>query len=413
MAQDDQVDRPGRKHDLGKAIIRAGEVAGGVVAIGGLVGDFLKPLAEVNLIVFLVASALSLMLLYLCLKRRTIFGYGFGVACLFCLIVAAGFGTWWKVADSKGGQKQGILASKFDVVSRVQGAVLDVRKVDGAQVVTKVEKEEAGTKASREGVDVLLHDYPATLLAARTVGDLRPSAEPGGQVLVSYDLSIGVNPSTYDEFATKLEPLLDAAASRKGEVFCAAPPAKAIPGHSAFEALLPDLLRADEYLMPDKLYDLAKVQQTPMFQPARDREGFGNDWWVDPVDPDREMVVVLNTARNQVGDRATWRWFHVGKLDGLPTRERIDVAFLDSRGREVVRDALTIGPLLPGLTLSHRNLVDKSWKALELIICPAILCPRGYASEVTIPRQLKMTKDELKRVASIRCTAAPVAAKTR
>ncbi len=49
------------RHHLGKAIIRAG----GISAIGGLFGDFLKPLASINLAVFVAATTLTLVLLAL------------------------------------------------------------------------------------------------------------------------------------------------------------------------------------------------------------------------------------------------------------------------------------------------------------------------------------------------------------
>jgi hypothetical protein len=99
----------------------------------GLAGDFLQPLAPLNLIAFAATSGLALVLLVLWVKRREALGSAVGLACVILGCLATGFGGWWALAHFKGGQEKGYLAARFRFVGRVQSATLS--KVEGEELM--------------------------------------------------------------------------------------------------------------------------------------------------------------------------------------------------------------------------------------------------------------------------------------
>jgi hypothetical protein len=90
-------------------------------AVAGAVGDFFSPKAPVNSILCLGSATISFLLFWLSLKFRR---QGLGLA-FFCLLVAAaGFGTWWTLAEFKGDPERGFLAEHLKVISKLQVSIL-------------------------------------------------------------------------------------------------------------------------------------------------------------------------------------------------------------------------------------------------------------------------------------------------
>ena len=80
----------------------------GSSALLPVIGDFFRPIAPFNFLIFLTCSLVALSLLILFVKRPKTLNYPLGGMCAVCIVVALGFGFWWGLAMATGGGDKGL-----------------------------------------------------------------------------------------------------------------------------------------------------------------------------------------------------------------------------------------------------------------------------------------------------------------
>ena len=211
------------------------------------------------------------------------------------------------------------------VVAKLKAANVTVKELDGkgmfAEVVTKLE----GQSDAKALIAKAFEDYPANVMQAIVTG--KPSVETiGGKTTLAYECEMSVDIAKYDAFQKQTVELLRKVAQRRGTCFVVAS----------------DKWNDGTWSVPSD-YD-------------EKSGGFGKAWWSGKPSIDDDIVLIINTARNEVHDRTTWEWFHVPRPGGsggdaghphvtgsiFAKKLAVNVIFLDSEGREVVRDSQVI-----------------------------------------------------------------------
>lgn len=117
---------------VGKTAENLKKIAGSSGAIAGIIGavnDILRPLANLNLIAFIVGAVATAGLLVFCvMKRSSPARYRLGIACLVTLVVTAAFGAWAGLEKVGGDEAKGVLASNVRPIERLQDAILQVKE---------------------------------------------------------------------------------------------------------------------------------------------------------------------------------------------------------------------------------------------------------------------------------------------
>ncbi len=108
-----------------KTATRLAAIAAAISGIAGSLGDILKPLANVNLAIFLLAGVSTLGLLVLCVvKRSSVIKFKLGIACLVAFCVSAVFGVWAGLGALPGDKEKGFLASRLPVAEKIQESLV-------------------------------------------------------------------------------------------------------------------------------------------------------------------------------------------------------------------------------------------------------------------------------------------------
>ena len=389
-----------KRRNLLRSIIRAGQVATALSAIGGLVGDVLRPLASINFLAFAATSVAAIVLLVLCMKRVRFFGYGLGVACFFTVCLALGFGAWWKLAESRGGGR-GFLAEHLPIVHELQTAIMTERKVEGKRLIDGPAAGPAAQSHPAEGLDGALRGFPAKVIKAEVVGEPKVKKKSGSEIVLGYTLQIAVDLARYQAFADGLVAELGKVATAQGECL-----GKGFPTDRHFidaSTILTELAGSENSSIDQREFKINKILY---IGDGSNDVGFDHDWWKGKLDKDEQMVVVVNTARSGLDDRTRWVWFHVPKSQGFRPGLVVDISFLDSQGTEMSRDRFAFrGRLAPALAARKRSISDVNWQVEEVIVSPYCLTEsRAYWRVTDLPMEIRLTPDEVRRLATIRCT---------
>lgn len=105
----------------------AGLSAGGSTLLGG-VGDFLRPLGPVNLLVFAVAVLSAVVLFVVARQKGAKVKVRVKLGTVASLVVALVFGLWSGLGAVAGKDNKGVLATNFPAIERAQAAVLPVQQ---------------------------------------------------------------------------------------------------------------------------------------------------------------------------------------------------------------------------------------------------------------------------------------------
>jgi hypothetical protein len=222
-----------------------------------------------------------------------------------------------------------------------------------------------------------------------------------------------VNLPAYEKFAQKLVDILDTVTEKKTDIFTINEPVNPVGGYEMRDSKY-DVMGAvfsaniygsnprgyEESIKLTNLVDLGSgVSQLDFFQNRP-----GSSAKVNPG-----MIFLVNTTRNELGDRTNWRCFEVNTKPKLTNGIRVDVSFLDSRGREVTRDYVEMKPMVPGLSFFKNQPIPCVFISPFTILKGQVSNRKIKSfSHLTLTRSLKTTVDELKSMASIRCTASAV-----
>lgn len=121
----------------------AGLTAGGSTLAGG-VGDFLRPLGNINLIVFVVALTCAGVLFLVARRKGVRVKVRVKLGAVASLAVALIFGLWTGLGAVAGQGDRGVLATNIPAVERAQVAVLPARPAEQPPVVAEPKEEPVG-----------------------------------------------------------------------------------------------------------------------------------------------------------------------------------------------------------------------------------------------------------------------------
>lgn len=390
-------------------------IAGFVPVIGGFVGDFLRPLAPFNGILFLLSLLASVALVVLFLKRPKYFGLVTGGACLMLILASIGFGGWWGLGLVFGKGTRGFMGSRIGPVASLQSAVLTIRSEEGVTTETGIKGDELAEQVRRQletekDAAKLLHfafdGYPANVIKAEVIGEPQRRKGTRDRIVIEYNLRIGVDLEQYDNVTRKkLLPILEKVAINKGEVLTRAESIQRPP----YRGRLFDS-STNQRLNEGSVDGKETIQFGPSLQRERDPsgQGYGQVWRRGDLDKGADMIVVVNTGRSGSHDRGTWKWFHVPltPLFDFQNREsavRIKLFFKDREGHDLNRDQMLLrGRGIPGLCLENAN--NSSLPAV-VVISPYMLDDDtgDYAQTVTALQIMRLTQDELQNLARVTC----------
>lgn len=180
---------------LQKAVTTVAGIAAGGSTLAGSVGDFLRPLGPINLVVF-AAALVSGGGLFLIARNKPQGGVKFRLelGAVASLAVAAIFGLWSGLGAVAGNSDKGVLASNVKPVERLQASVVpertqpqpneDVRKVPAKKTPVKEPNVTEPPKATKPVVlvktsmgDIRLELYPDK--APKTVANFLAYVDEG------------------------------------------------------------------------------------------------------------------------------------------------------------------------------------------------------------------------------------------
>jgi hypothetical protein len=297
-----------------------------------------------------------------------------------------------------------------------------------AEVASQLEADRNATGIMKE----LFKGFPESVMKVAVV-EPKPVDSEENRIQLQYTIDISLDREKYNAFVDRIIPKLEKLAIRQGEWDLTAeedderkldnPPPGVAPLYH-----LPGLLRV-RYSQVGTALDPSLIAAKTM-------------WELDKINFKTQMVVVVNTVRNDRGDRTTWRWFHVARPEMTEPKLSVKVDFLDRNSNVVTRD--TISPLLfpawasPSSTHAAFPLYDcfsfgfpkladgrfpptKQEEALGrkpalAIISPDLHFDGGgcagdisaficfYGPRMTLSRKVSVTPNELGRIAKIRCS---------
>jgi hypothetical protein len=381
--------------------------AGLVPVIGGMIGDFLRPIAPFNGILFLLALLGSVSLITLFVRRPASFGPVSGGLCVVLLLATLGFGAWWGLGLAFGKNNRGFMGTTVGPVASLQSSVLTVRGEEGVATEQDVEgdrlAEEVRKELEREkDADRLLHfafkDYPANVIKAEVLGEPKRRKGTGDEIILEYDLKVGVDVEQYDSVVSKkLLPILEKVAEQKGDFLVRAVPED---GGNRIQDL-PDAFDHDTG---------QRLQQAGKPWTFSTVEQFENELYQGKHDRKAEMLVVVNTSRSGKNDRTNWKWFVVPRtpvynLDYRSATVRVDVSFRKKGGQELNRDHCQLSGLgIPGLALDY----DGRNQDTMIVVSPYLISRGRYAASFTSSHMMRFTLEEIEQMGGIRCTVESV-----
>jgi hypothetical protein len=367
-----------------------------------LLGDFFRPVAPFNFLIFVTSSMIALSLVVLFVKRPKMLNVALGGTCALFLVLALGSGSWWGLACVTGSKNKGLLAENVPLVGRMQASVIrgesvvTEQKVEGDKLAEEVGKQMEQEKDARKLLQFALEGYPGNVIKAEVSGD--PKRKPGAEGVYEYDLRISVDVEQYETITRKrILPALEKVALRKGEEFASA---RKID-HDASSAELRRMDRAsiEDYVVFGREAEFRNIRETTI------------SWGKCEAD---EMIVWVNTAHSGSDDRTTWKWYVVPKASVFDRRAiTVDVIFQDKKQQELLRERIQGkgGDFqgLPGLCWYDWHSGGSSTTS-KVILSPYILgvSNGGYATHyvpsLTLKKEINLTPAELDKLGSIRCS---------
>ena len=279
-----------------------------------------------------------------------------------------------------GGNNRGFLAENIPVVGAFQASVVTGTKVEGDKLATEAEHQLQDEKKAATTIQEVLQGFPANVVRAEVIGEPRVKKNTDSAVVLAYDLQVSVYPKEYDSFTSQLIPILEKAATQKGETFAAA------------EKLGADIHAPWSdywaYQYARRIFDLdtadKEVKNGMKFSTVMqtwEKNGIRQDWWQSKLDKDSQMAVVVCTKHSGADDKTTWNWYHIPRSDSFRPGVRIEIRFNDKDGQELSRDELllTQGKIgLTGLHLAERDVSDANGGVIEAMIAPYHIFDDAY-----------------------------------
>ena len=271
------------------------DIKGGVLALvpslpflAGFFGDFLRPLAPFNFLFFLLSLLATLTLIGLFLRFPRLLTFRAGFACLACGVVCLIFGLWWGLALFGSSGDKGFLASNVGfvhyiqtaVVTRGENAVATDTTVKGDALADEVLREMQAEKDGEKLVAYALGGYPANVLKVEPVGDPKHRKGEGDEIVLEYDLRIGVDQEQYDRIMEKkVLPVLEKAATLKGESFSGAKATEGSDSQAAYMMIETfDRMGFDRALRPWRASPFGSVRSSSSIKGASAATGGRARW---------------------------------------------------------------------------------------------------------------------------------------
>ena len=370
--------------------------------VGPVIGDFLRPIAPFNFLIFLVALVIAVGLVFLFIRRPNALNVPLGATCVFSVLMAVGFGAWWAAAAVAGGNDKGVLANNISVVGKLQSTVIrgdsvvTEQKIEGDKVAEKVLKEIETEKDAHKLLRLAFEGYPGNVIKAEVTGTPVRKPGKGEDIILVCNLEISVDMEQYDAIANKrLFPVLEKVALRKGEYF-----QNGEEERQAFTSVF-GLSISGKRLSEDHFQSTGKIMKL--------KGGKAQERILEKahklLDKKSEMIITVNSARSGSDDRTTWKWYHVPQedvfhLEDRRRKPRIEVAiiFCDKGMMEISRDQMTIeGTHIPGLMVMNVS-------PQPATLSPYLLSSDFYTRSFAVKREIRFVPSELQKMSSIRCS---------
>lgn len=374
--------------------------AGALPLVGGLLGDFLRPLAPFNGVLFLLALVASGALLTLFVMKPKSLGYASGSVCVGLLLGTVGFGGWWVLGTAFGSDHRGFMGTHLGPVAHLQATVLTTRSdagvtteqpVQGDKLAAEVKKQMETEKDAAKLLQFATDGYPANVIKAEVVGEPKRRKGTGTEIVLDYALRTGVDLPQYETvIGKKLLPILEKIATRKGEFVLQA--------------------KASKYQFKHPLHREFFGQGKETFTPLL--EITTRDWKEVKYDAKAETIWIVNTSRNQSDDRTIWKWFVVpvalaAERDRKPA-VAIHASFKKKNGQELSRDELVLRAdqgdcSIPGLGTCHWLTRDGT---RGMLISPYLFdrYEEYYTRMIGSVHAMRFTTDEIQQLAKIECS---------
>jgi len=147
---------------------------------------------------------------------------------------------------------------------------------------------------------------------------------------MTFELTISGDMEKYDQWQKKLVPVLEQLATKSGEEFMVA----SVTQDLYLTTALSNMLVENEYFPRQRmLSDQAFLKSCAGFRSGAFNGG-----------GDYKFTLLVNTGRNKLNDRTTWKWFTLPptcvETACAARRVKVEASFLDKNGDEVVKDVL-------------------------------------------------------------------------
>jgi hypothetical protein len=298
------------------------------------------------------------------------------------------------------------------LVVRLNANNIAMRTIDGKSLAAEAsDKLESNARAS-DLLQKALATYPAEILIAEVKGKPTIAHENNGNIAMKFELTVQGDMDKYDQWQKRAIPLLEQLATKSGEKFVKA----SVIQDSYLTTALSNVLvneYSDDAGKRRILSDPAFIRSCVAF---RRFEAPGVGLGVFNDDGQDRVTFVVNTGRNKLQDRTTWRWFSL-PLTCPERRIRVEVMFLDKSGGEVVKDVLQFegrGCTCPGRLLMYKcsgGICEIDGAVLSpywLVFTSAYPQSVSYAPSLTLTRSIDITPGEFESIATTRCVIKPL-----
>lgn len=369
--------------------------------IGPMIGDFFRPIAPFNFLIFLIALLMTAGLVVLFIKRPATLTFPLGATCVFSVVMTLGFGAWTALGAVAGGKDKGVLANNIGPLDRLQtkvvrgDSVVTEKKVEGDKLADDAQKQIETEKDAKKLLRLAFEGYPANAIKAEVIGTPKRRHGTGEEIVLECDLEISVDMQQYDTIvAKKLVPVLEKVALRKGEYFQQGKKANPIFDLDRFHLGI-SISGTDEKPWPVSFGTILQLE-------GDSPRGMLPDL---PRRDEQPVLIKVNSSHSGSDERMTWKWYHVPRESmtswdwgQLTSRIAVDIIFFDKGMAEISRDQVVIeGACIPGLALGQGNYDSAT-------LSPYYLFKLDYFTRtVTVKRKIKFAPSELQKMSTIRC----------
>ena len=254
------------------------------------------------------------------------------------------------------------------VVAKLKAANVAVKEVDGkglfAEAVTKLDAEQV----SSELLAKALKGFPANVIKATVLGKPRLLDKDVSRATVEFDVDISADLERYEVLQKTLVEILRKVAVQKGAFSLQAKAASENHRHqmSAFArasgySRIASAIRGGELVnspFPMSFEPPVRViyakNEPYRFETAM--ANYGTATSARPLNPQTEMIVLLNTGRDKDDDRSNWEWFHILHTKAFRSMVAVSISLNDVDGRELAMERFALLEH-PGLRLSGQMAV--------------------------------------------------------